>query len=50
MARQPVWGRYLQFPEVLELGRDLGCNMETDYVEKQITKYQRPPGFLPLGG
>jgi hypothetical protein len=42
------WRNYLQFPDLLDVARQLGYNMEEDYVAQMIQKYQRPPGLLPF--
>jgi hypothetical protein len=41
------WRNYRHFPELLDLARGLGYNMEEAHVASLIRKYQLPPGILP---
>jgi hypothetical protein len=42
------WRNYKRFPELLELARTLGYDMDEAHVEHLVKKYQRPPGVLPF--
>lgn len=41
------WRRYKSHPHVLELARELGHNLDPEYLQREIARYQLPPGIGP---
>lgn len=51
LERRPIedeWVNYERHPEIVTFAKDLGYNMDKEYIAGFIHKYQLPKGILPL--